>query len=32
VWFSKYLEFLDLCDHIDSLMTIVHFNCLLASH
>jgi hypothetical protein len=30
--FKKYLEFLGLCDHIDSLMAIVHFDCLLASH
>jgi hypothetical protein len=30
--FQKYLEFLGLCDHIDSLMAIVHFDCLSASH
>jgi hypothetical protein len=32
VWFSKYLEFLSLYDHVNSLMAIVHFDCLLASH
>jgi ABC-type phosphate/phosphonate transport system permease subunit len=32
VWFSKYLEFFGLYDHINSLMTIVYFDCLLASH
>jgi hypothetical protein len=32
VWFSKSLEFLSLWDHIDSLIAIVHFDCLLASH
>jgi hypothetical protein len=30
--FLKYLEFLGLCDHVDSHMAIVLFNCLLASH
>jgi hypothetical protein len=32
VWFSKYLEFLGLYDHVNSLMAIVYFDCLLASH
>jgi hypothetical protein len=30
--FSKYLEFLVLCDHANSLMAIVLFDCLLARH
>jgi hypothetical protein len=30
--FQKYLKFLGLCDQIDSLMDIVHFDYLLASH
>jgi hypothetical protein len=30
--FQKDLEFLGLCDHINSLMAIVHFDCVLASH
>jgi hypothetical protein len=29
--FQKYLEFLGLCDHIDSLMAIVHLDCVLAT-
>jgi hypothetical protein len=32
VWFSKYLEFLGLCDHVYSLMAIVHLDCLLSIH
>jgi hypothetical protein len=30
--FSKYLEFLDLCDHVNSLMAIIHLDHLFASH
>jgi hypothetical protein len=30
--FSKYLKFLRLFDHVNSIMAIVHFDCLLASH
>jgi hypothetical protein len=29
---SKYLKFLGLCDHVNLLMSTVHFDCLLASH
>jgi hypothetical protein len=32
VWFSKYLDFLGLYNHVNSLMSIVHFDCLLANH
>jgi hypothetical protein len=30
--FQKYLVSLGLCDHVNSHMAIVHFDCLLASH
>jgi 16S rRNA G966 N2-methylase RsmD len=30
--FQKSLEFLSLCDHINSLMTIVLLDCLFTSH